>query len=238
MSKQPYIPFYVGDYLKDTRVLPLAVRGAWVDLILFMWDAPVRGELIGTLQEIARMIGCDTSEAKFALDLLNQKKTADIILLTTNEYKIVSRRMKKDAEISAIRSEVGKKGVLSKKNKPFAEPKVQAKPKQNTDIDNDTDYDIELNIKGAFDEIYIEGQQMKWPHLDFMFEYRTFCEKVRGSPEHYKNHDTGGLRLAFQKQLRESKNKKNGTSKDKREQHIEGLAADFAAKYGSGNQGA
>lgn len=237
MSKQPYIPFYVGDYLKDTRILPLAVRGAWVDLILFMWDAPVRGELIGTLQEISRMIGCDSSEAKFALDLLNQKKTADIILLTTGEYKIVSRRMKKDAEISAIRSEVGKKGVLSKKERNFAEPKGQAKPKQNPEYDNDNDYDIELNIKGAFDEIYIEGQKMKWPHLDFLFEYRAFCEKVRGSPDHYKNHDTGGLRLAFQKQLRDSKNKVNGHSKDKREQHITSLAADFAAKYGSSNQG-
>ena len=81
MGKQPYIPFYIGDYLKDTRMLPLSVRGAWVDLILFMWDAPVRGEITGTLQEISRMIGCDSSEAKFALDLLKQKNTANINLL-------------------------------------------------------------------------------------------------------------------------------------------------------------
>ncbi len=233
MSKQPYIPFYVGDYLKDTRILPLAVRGAWVDLILFMWDAPVRGELIGTLQEIARMIGCDSSEAKFALDLLNQKKTADIILLTTGEYKIVSRRMKKDAEISAIRSEVGKKGVLSKKNKAFAEPKVQAKQKQNTD--NDTDYDIELNIKGAFDEIYLEQQKMKWAHLNFDFEFITFCEKVRGSPEHYKSHESSGLRLALQSQLRNSKGKNGNGKIDKRTAETISRREAFAKRHSSGS---
>lgn len=69
---------------------------------------------------------------------------------------------------------------------------------------------IEERLNFAFDEIYIDQQRMKWAHIDFDFEYRTFCEKVRGSPGHYKNHDTDGLRLAFQKQLRESKNKKNG----------------------------
>ncbi len=148
MSKQPYIPFYVGDYLKDTRALPLSVRGAWVDMILFMWDSPVRGELIGTVQEIARMIGCDEKEAKFALDLLKQKKTADIDLLTTGEFKIVSRRMKRDAEISKKRSEAGISGVKVK----FAKAKQQAKSKQNPDIDNDYDNDsiIEIGEKSDF----------------------------------------------------------------------------------------
>jgi hypothetical protein len=106
-----------------------------------MWDSPVRGELVATVQEIARMIGCDTSEAKFALDLLKQKKTANIDLLDTGEYKIVSRRMKKDAEISAIRSEVGKKGVDAKFANNFAKAKPKAKAKQNTDIDTDIDID-------------------------------------------------------------------------------------------------
>ena len=141
MGKQPYIPFYIGDYLKDTRMLPLSVRGAWVDLILFMWDAPVRGEITGTLQEISRMIGCDSSEAKFALDLLKQKNTANINLLPSGEYQIISRRMKKDAEISAIRSEVGKKGVEARKGNKFGKPKI----KQNTD--NENEYDNEDEYK-------------------------------------------------------------------------------------------
>jgi hypothetical protein len=52
---------------------------------------------------------------------------------------------------------------------------------------------------------------MKWPHLDFMFEFRTFCEKVRGSPGEYSDRNSNSIRLAFQYQLRNSKG--NGTSK-------------------------
>jgi uncharacterized protein YdaU (DUF1376 family) len=70
--------------------------------------------------------------------------------------------------------------------------------------------DVDVKLAEALDEIYLDAQAMKWPHLDFQFEYRTFCEKVRGSPDHYRNHDNGGIRLAFQKQLRDSKNRKNG----------------------------
>jgi uncharacterized protein YdaU (DUF1376 family) len=147
MGRQPYMPLYVGDYIKDTRVLPLNVRGAWVDLILFMWDNPVRGEFIGTIDEVARLIGCGIDEARFALDLLKQKGTADIDLLTTGEYKIVSRRMKRDAQISKIRSEAGKNGVEAKKDKGFAQAKGQAKQKQNTEYDNEYESDTGIKIK-------------------------------------------------------------------------------------------
>jgi hypothetical protein len=44
---------------------------------------------------------------------------------------------------------------------------------------------------------------MKWPQLDFKFQFDAFCTKVRGSPEVYAKHNS--LRLAFQKQLREAK---------------------------------
>ncbi len=64
---------------------------------------------------------------------------------------------------------------------------------------------VESDLKDAFDGIYLGGQRMNWAHVDFEFQLRTFIDKVRGSPEKYKDHDSGGLRLAFQKQLREAK---------------------------------
>ena len=174
MGKQPYIPIYIGDYLKDTRVLPLAVRGAWVDLILFMWDSPVRGEIVATVQEIARMIGCDTSEAEFALNLLKQKNTANIDLLPSGEYKIVSRRMKKDAEISKIRSEVGKKGVKAKLAGDFAEPKQQAKVKQNTDIEYESNIVLDnkesIQIFGTKGNFIVVEKEFIYDKLTKVFE--------------------------------------------------------------------
>lgn len=227
MAKQPYIPFYVGDYLKDTRMLPISVRGFWVDVILFMWDNPIRGEIIGTLEEVSRMVGCTEDEARFALNLLKQKGTAEIILLDSGEWHIVSRRMKRDAEISKKRSKAGKNGVKAKFAQANAEAKPQAKVKQNTEYDNEVDNDIEINIKEAFDEIYLEQESMKWPHLDFKFEFNSFLNKIRGAPKEYFNRDSGSLRLAFQYQLRNSKGKKNGTTK---KQSPADLAASFAER--------
>jgi hypothetical protein len=62
---------------------------------------------------------------------------------------------------------------------------------------------IEDKIKESFDPIYLEQEKMKWPQLDFKFQFDAFCTKVRGSPEVYAKHNS--LRLAFQKQLREAK---------------------------------
>lgn len=329
MGKQPYIPFYIGDYIKDTRVLPLSVRGAWVDLILFMWDNPVRGEISGTIEEFSRIMSCDPKEAEFALNLLKAKKTADIEISPNGIWKIVSRRMKKDFLISSARSKIGSKGgknsrftsqkklynepgylyIMADDDSPqefkigisknpekriygvrrdtgrqrlrivwtlkvsdmgetedfvlreikskmdgewgtfknqkeaidlvsFASSKSKAKTKQNPEYESEYEIDIENKLKGAFDEIYIEQQSIKWPHIDFDFEYNSFCEKVRGSPDHYANHDSQGIRLAFQAQLRNAKHKKingNGTYTDKRQANLIDLATSFAKDVSAAN---
>jgi hypothetical protein len=72
--------------------------------------------------------------------------------------------------------------------------------------------EVEQKMTNALDEIYIDGQRPKWGHIDFDFELNAFREKVRGSPGNYRTHDTGGIRLAFQSQLRNAKKKPNGTN--------------------------
>lgn len=74
---------------------------------------------------------------------------------------------------------------------------------------------LDERISSALDELYIDQQRMKWSHIDFDLELFGFVEKVRGSPEHYANHDTAGIRLAFQAQLRSAKRKPNGKSYNK-----------------------
>lgn len=74
---------------------------------------------------------------------------------------------------------------------------------------------IDERLADALDEIYIEQQRMKWSHIDFDLELFAFVEKVRGSPEHYKNHDTGGIRQAFIYQLKSAKKKSDGKSFNK-----------------------
>lgn len=154
MAKQPYIPFYVGDYIKDTRKIPLAARGAWMDLLLFMWNEPVKGEITATMEEFAGMLSCSFKDCEFALGLLIEKKVCDHEKLPGEKIKIISRRMKKDIDISVKRSESGKNGQIAKakrkQKKEFAENLPIAKRKQNTDIDNEYDIDTGISsLEGA-----------------------------------------------------------------------------------------
>lgn len=142
--KQPYIPFYVGDYLKDTRILPLSVRGFWVDILLYMWHAEHRGIIKGTISEFSRMAACTEKEADFAIDLLMQKNIANVTKDKSGEIEIQSRRMVHDAKISEIRSKAAKSKNLHKQNKSKTINKTLSKKEQNPDID--IDYDNEDNI--------------------------------------------------------------------------------------------
>jgi len=153
-QKQPYIPFYIGDYIKDTRKLPLSVRGAWVDLLLFMWDEEQRGEIVGTMDEFAGILSCSTSEAEFVVGLLIEKKVCNHEKINGSKIKIISRRMKKDHEISLKRSESGKKSAESKQNTQQNFNKTSTneptKIKQNPEYEYKDDNEIKVtSLEGA-----------------------------------------------------------------------------------------
>lgn len=83
-------------------------------------------------------------------------------------------------------------------------------------VNVNVDVNIEDKIKSAFDEIYLNQQKMHWSYIDFESEFKSFLLKIRGSPEKYISHDTGGLRLALQAQLRNSKQPKKATEQKNR----------------------
>lgn len=110
MAKQPYIQFYLGDYIKDTRILPLNVKGGWVDLILAMWDNDIKGELTGAIDDFARVMNCDVAEAHLVIQTLKQKKIFDYRDIGDGHFTIISRKQKKMEKLSKIRKETGKSG--------------------------------------------------------------------------------------------------------------------------------
>lgn len=83
-------------------------------------------------------------------------------------------------------------------------------------VNVNVDVNIEDKIKSAFDEIYLNQQKMHWSYIDFESEFKSFLLKIRGSPEKYISHDTGGLRLALQAQLRNAKQPKKATEQKNR----------------------
>lgn len=92
MGKNPAFQWYPNDYLRDTRILSLPSRGAWADMLNYMWYAEDRGVLIGTHDQFARMLSCSPEEIKQVINELSTTKIADV----TNGNGIVTvinRRM-------------------------------------------------------------------------------------------------------------------------------------------------
>jgi uncharacterized protein YdaU (DUF1376 family) len=219
MAKDPTFPFYAQDFLIDTLRWSRDMQGLHVCLLAESW---ANG---GLPNENEHPLGLGSTDVQLWFKIKHKWYTKDGHWFN---YKLEEVRAARET----FREKQREKGILSGKKRKSGSTKVQPKANSGSTtvepIESESEYEIENRLKGAFDEIYMNAQSGKWPHLDFMFEFRTFCEKVRGSLAHYRSHDTSGLRLAFQSQLRNSKGK-NGITKNKRESPAD-LAAAFAER--------
>ena len=138
-GKQPYIPLYIGDWIQDTDCLSIEAEGAWLRIIFKCWKN--NGMFSAKLEVFARV--CKVDGQKFASILLEWKTNniCDFIEGDKGIITILSRRIRRDREISAIRAETGSKGGSK------TQAKGKAKMKQNTDNEYDTDNEIVFGIK-------------------------------------------------------------------------------------------
>jgi uncharacterized protein YdaU (DUF1376 family) len=242
-GQKVYMPLMIGDWLKGTRGMKAEVRGVYLNLLLYQWD---NGYIPSDMEELCLI----DPELPKVWDKIKSK------FVEIAPGQLQNKKSEEVRNFWSKQKSNGKKGGRPKKENPNNNPTNNPNTNLHNDIDLDNDIVVDKVKEGSetirvnvaretdseiveeklleLDEIYIDQQRMKWSHLDFDFELKTFFEKVRGSPEFYRNHQHGGIRLAFQKQLRESKNRKqhNATGKNKHQQHTSKLAASFAQTYG------
>lgn len=195
MGKDPAFLFYPGDAAEDVSHMNRLERGCYFDIVQAQKKF---GPL--SISVIQKILGKDFETCWDALKMcLTYEK--DMYYIAWLKDSIEKRQ-----KYSASRAQ-NRKGQKQAENKESTSTYVIHMENGNGIVNG-----IEDKLKGAFDEIYIDKQRMNWKHIDFDFQYKTFCDKVRGSPEHYQSHDAGGIRLAFQKQLRDAKPKTNGNN--------------------------
>lgn len=231
MASNPTFPFYANDYLVDTIRWSRAMQGLHISLIAESW---ANG---GLHDDNGAPAGLGSTDVELWLKIKHKWKLVDGLWI--NEKLEKSRR-----ERIAFVEKQREKGLLSAEQRKNKSTKSQPEPSHGStgvepiEDEDEKENDIELKLKESLDEIYLDQQKIKWPHLDFDFEYRTFCEKVRGSPDRYQGRDTSGIRLAFQSQLRYAKKKPNATTPtDKATAHIHGLMAGVQRRNGSKPEG-
>lgn len=89
--------FYPGDWNKDTRVLTLQCRGAWIDLLGELWEHG--GYVRWMLSDYARFWGCDVQTADAVVRDLSRLNTANVTWHEDGSVTVESRRIKRESSI-------------------------------------------------------------------------------------------------------------------------------------------
>jgi hypothetical protein len=164
----------------------------------------------------------------FQLDLFQLDAETNIISCKSldNRLEPLLSKRKRDRSV-VIDSDNTQSKVKESKVKESKEEKRKVKESTET---NACDFD-DLFLR-AFDENTCESYKLAFRGFDLGAELQKFRIKCDNDKPKYYGRDVGGLRTAFQYQLQNLR--KNGTSKDKRTEHLTGLAKDFAERHGTG----
>jgi uncharacterized protein YdaU (DUF1376 family) len=98
MNKAPAFQFYVADYMRDTRCLSLAAKGAWTDCLCAMWFSSTRGEITYPLIGYARLFGCTVEQAEAVINELVEMQTCNRVTHGDGKVTLTNRRMQREAK--------------------------------------------------------------------------------------------------------------------------------------------
>lgn len=95
MAKMPFFKFFPHDWLFDTRICTDEEARVLIDMLCYMWNAPQRGILAGSPQDLARLLGREWLNFSAIVDSLKRKNIIDVTL-GNDEVTLVSRRMARE----------------------------------------------------------------------------------------------------------------------------------------------
>lgn len=178
MAGQPWMKWFPGDWLKapDVRSLSPAARGLWFDMLCLMHSSSRRGYLLvgdsaPSLEQLARMTGCDTAVLTPILTELRSSGVYDC----TEHGVIYCRRMVREAGKAEKCSEAGKRGggnPALKQETFIGLPK--GVPKGSSKGTSDSDFD--------FSETGSERNQSK--DIEEVFaHYKTYHPRAHKNPQ-------------------------------------------------------
>jgi uncharacterized protein YdaU (DUF1376 family) len=192
MAKDPAFLFYSKDFLAGVQDLTMEERGQYITLLCVQHQK-------GRLSEKA--IGLCVGNA--AADVMAKFRQDSAGLWYNERLELESDKRKAHSEKQAERARDGWKKRKTDATAHTA-ASAAALPLVNA---NAIVNGIDVLLKESLDEIFIEQLRMKWNHVDFDFELSAFQDKVKSAPTAYQSHDSDGIRLALQSQLRYAKSK-------------------------------
>lgn len=93
MRSLPWMKWFPGDWVKDTRMLTLAAKGAWTDILMALHGSATYGQLSLPIESWARVIGANSDETGAVLRELQNTSVADVVTLGNGYVTVKCRRM-------------------------------------------------------------------------------------------------------------------------------------------------
>jgi hypothetical protein len=177
---RPSIQFYPDDWISspDLSSCSLAAQGLWMRMICYMFYSPKRGVLLlssGKQIEskmLAKLVGEDE---QIVSKLLNELETAGVFSRLDTQG-IICRRMYREAQLSLIRSEAGRKGGLKAKSKQVVEEEDEEEVE---DVLKNKDSNINIPVKDKLPE---KEKPTKEKFLEFVLltveEHKKLTERL------------------------------------------------------------
>lgn len=109
IGKAPAFQFYVKDWLSDPQLqcVSASSRGIWIDALCFMWEAPERGKLTGTAEELAKLLRATNGDFTQFMEDLKRHNFADVTVTekpcgnpVENDVEL-NKRAEKHADIAS-----------------------------------------------------------------------------------------------------------------------------------------
>lgn len=115
----PYSKFFWGDYLKDTRMLSLEAKGAWMDILCHLSQLDEPGEAGYKIQSWARLLGCSKRVARRVIEEISEAGVGRVREEKEHIF-VANSRIKNDflkfLEKQTQASEAGKLGAEKRHN--------------------------------------------------------------------------------------------------------------------------
>ena len=97
-GKAPSIQLYYKDLAADMAEHGPDIVGAWILCLIKIWHEDNCGQIIKTLDQLARIMHTDTTNARRFLDYFSDENIADVTE-ENGKITITNRRSKRDAKI-------------------------------------------------------------------------------------------------------------------------------------------
>lgn len=194
-SVEAWMPLYVADYLKDTRHLSTEEHGAYLLLLMTAWTSD--GALPADDDRLRRLTGMDAKAWKASRSVLLEFFTRDG---DTWRHKRVDSEIIKARDISAERSEAGKRGAAARWGSPDgnchspANGKRMAKPltsEKQTDAPSPSPSPLEEEPDGSPSKS--AGARFALPDWVPEAEWLGFCEMRRRIKAPLTDRAKGGI---------------------------------------------